>query len=114
VSFNQNQSLFANSIVTSIPIAEDTSFNQNQSLSLNNVTTGIPILTPAFYNAALRRIVDLSSPNNTSVVLDDVGENIVILHNFINTATLNSPINTATLNSTINTVSLNEPMNEVA
>ena len=55
-------------------------------------------------SAALRRVVDITSTNNTSVVLEDVGENIVTLDNFINTATLNSPINTATLNSTINTV----------
>ena len=44
-------------------------------------------------SAALRRVVDITSTNNTSVVLEDVGENIVTLDNFINTATLNEPMN---------------------
>jgi hypothetical protein len=110
----QDHIISGNSIVTSAPTLEDTSFNQNQNLSANSITTGIPILTTAFYNAALRRIVDISSTNKTSATLDEIEGNTATITELSNVINFSGSSNSSVVPATNNSATLSNPINEVA
>ena len=65
-------------------------------------------------NAALRRIVDISSTNKTSATLDEIEGNTATITELSNVVSFINSSNSSVLPATNNSATLNNPINEVA